>query len=204
MPRNWFLGLPYDAVGIMLSICFLTIAELIRRNAKHRELAYQDQLTQALNRRAGNVLLAEHERRKRRRQFRKKEWRLCLIMVDVDHFKKVNDTYGHEAGDAVLKEVVRLLQSCCRGLDQVFRLGGEEFGVSLPGVTQAVALGIAERMRAALDTTLDYKGTPIPITASFGVAICQLNVPVDESLRAADKALYEAKKAGRNCVRMAA
>ncbi len=128
-----------------------------------------------------------------------------LIVADVDHFKRVNDTYGHEAGDAVLKAVARVFLDCLRAEDVCARYGGEEIAILLPETSVARAQEVAERVRKAIAAKPVQRGDrTIKVTASFGVA----GYPESTALRdalfpAADKALYEAKDGGRNQVRTA-
>ena len=126
-----------------------------------------------------------------------------LIMADLDHFKSVNDRFGHEAGDAVLRHVAAVLGEAVRTVDLCARYGGEEIAVLLPQTSQMGALELAERLRATLETRPAMSnGRELLVTASFGVATYPQPVPYgDWLLLAADKALYEAKAAGRNCVR---
>ncbi|MFI5228928.1 MAG: diguanylate cyclase [Gemmatimonadales bacterium] len=128
-----------------------------------------------------------------------------LILLDLDQFKQVNDRFGHEAGDAVLKHVARLLSETVRAVDLCARYGGEEIGVLLPQTAEQGAVELAERLRATLEARPSlYAGRPIGVTASFGVATYPAPVPSGELLVAsADKALYEAKASGRNCVKVA-
>jgi diguanylate cyclase (GGDEF)-like protein len=125
-----------------------------------------------------------------------------VIIVDLDHFKRINDTYGHEAGDMALRWVGGVLKESVRGSDVVCRHGGEEFCVVLPEASGAGAQTKAEEIRAALEALkLDYSGQPLKITASFGVAIYpEHGMDADTLLRLADEALYNAKSAGRNRV----
>lgn len=123
------------------------------------------------------------------------------IMVDLDHFKTVNDQYGHEAGDQVLCSILEPMRQCLRPRDLVGRMGGEEFLILLTGVDLATAAGIAERIRAAIEVLeIDYDGRHIPITASFGIAQWDGQCELDELIRRADEALYRAKRSGRNRV----
>lgn len=129
---------------------------------------------------------------------------LSLLLLDVDHFKRVNDTHGHAAGDAVLVELVARCRGALRAEDVFGRYGGEEFAVCLPGTTLANALAMAERLREAIGAAgIDTSEGVMRVTASFGVASC-MPAPGD-SLRAmiagADKSLYAAKREGRDCVR---
>jgi diguanylate cyclase len=130
---------------------------------------------------------------------------LSLVLIDLDHFKDVNDHYGHQTGDAVLASFARTLIEAVREVDLVGRWGGEEFVVLLPGTTAAEALQVADRMRASTaDSRLYFQGRQILYTASFGVA--EFN-PRELSfyglLARADAALYGAKNRGRNCVELA-
>ncbi|MGJ8694542.1 MAG: GGDEF domain-containing protein [Thalassotalea sp.] len=126
---------------------------------------------------------------------------ISLIVVDIDHFKKVNDTYGHDAGDAVIKTIANILTDVIRGSDLAARLGGEEFCIMLPHTNICAAMLLAERMRQAIeDTQITYGGKNIAVTASFGVSEIDLNNSPDDALLNADAALYQSKSAGRNKV----
>ncbi|HET7771875.1 MAG TPA: sensor domain-containing diguanylate cyclase [Chloroflexota bacterium] len=127
---------------------------------------------------------------------------LSLVLVDVDHFKKVNDSWGHEAGDAVLKHVARILQEAVRAVDVCARYGGEEMAILMSQTDTAGAVEVAERLRARLEATvIRHAGAEIAVTASFGVATYPETVKVKEQLfPSADKALYIAKHEGRNRV----
>jgi diguanylate cyclase (GGDEF)-like protein len=126
-----------------------------------------------------------------------------LILVDLDHFKEVNDRYGHEAGDTVLRHVAQVLGDAVRTVDLCARYGGEEIGILLPQTSQRGAVELAERLRQTLEARPGvHAGEQISVTASFGVATYPNPVPYGDWLVvAADKALYEAKASGRNCVR---
>lgn len=162
---------------------------------------YQDALTRVPNRRAwdeGLALITE--------MAIVQERRFCLLIIDMDHFKQVNDTYGHPVGDAVLKTFVAAIQPKLRSGDLLCRYGGEEFGVLLPGLDGPSAVTAAERIRAAVERTkFDVgKGEAIPKTCSIGVAAWPTTSRDPAALvKAADKALYEAKKGGRNKVAIA-
>lgn len=128
---------------------------------------------------------------------------VSLILADVDHFKKVNDTWGHEAGDAVLKAIAQTFTEGVRAVDFCARFGGEEIAILLPETTLAGAVELADRLRKTLaSSAIVVGGAEIPVTVSCGVACYPEGVITKEALfAAADKALYEAKNAGRNCVR---
>jgi diguanylate cyclase (GGDEF)-like protein len=129
---------------------------------------------------------------------------LSLLMIDLDNFKVVNDTHGHVAGDKVLGQIARILHSCVRKIDLVFRVGGDEFGVVLPATTdegaEHVANKILEKVRASnILKSLGYKGAT---TVTIGGAEYRAGSPAESLVADADTALYAAKKAGRNTVRM--
>jgi diguanylate cyclase (GGDEF)-like protein len=127
------------------------------------------------------------------------------IMADIDHFKRVNDTYGHEAGDEVLKAVADALRATARGADVVARFGGEEFVLVLPDTSADMAVRIAERLRLAIEAlSTDVGGQVIRVTASFGVAQRAAQESQLEVLERADAALYSSKKEGRNRVTISA
>ncbi|HEX4780955.1 MAG TPA: diguanylate cyclase, partial [Usitatibacter sp.] len=130
-----------------------------------------------------------------------------VLVADIDHFKKLNDTYGHDAGDFVLERIGELMRAATRGSDIACRFGGEEFAVILPGASLLVARSRAEAIRAAVESLhLDFGGRPLgALTTSIGVAAMP---PHGQdwafTLQQADRALYSAKQAGRNKVAAAA
>jgi diguanylate cyclase (GGDEF)-like protein len=125
-------------------------------------------------------------------------------MVDLDHFKRINDTYGHLAGDLILKAVAETISGAVRHGDAVGRFGGEEFVVLLPGITEPDARVIAERIRASvaqLEVMVDHERTMRGLSASIGIATYPATgTTIERLLRAADAAMYRAKAAGRNRV----
>ena len=132
---------------------------------------------------------------------------LGIVMGDLDHFKRVNDTYGHLAGDAVLKEVAKRLSSSVRPYDSVARYGGEEFLIVAPNCDPGSGLNLAQRLRSSLDQKpIDLPEGLLPLTCSLGVAVGGLASKdnSDSMLRAADDALYRAKANGRNRIELAA
>jgi two-component system cell cycle response regulator len=161
-----------------------------------REKASKDLLTMLPNRSAiSSTLEQEIARCHRDRRT------VGIILLDIDHFKRVNDTFGHFAGDAVLRETSSRLRGSMRAYDQVGRYGGEEFLVVLPNCDMEQASNQAERMRQRLQESkmLVEDGTEIPVTASFGVTISDLSErSPDVFVRVADEALYRAKTSGRN------
>ena len=131
---------------------------------------------------------------------------LSLVMIDVDHFKSINDQYGHAAGDHVLTNVGRILGDGLRDSDVLARIGGEEFVLLLPDTPMINAEYVAERMRLGLEATaIKYQDQELNITASFGVAaISPKDETLEQMLARADQAMYEAKNKGRNRVKTAA
>ncbi|MBP7062707.1 diguanylate cyclase [Ferrovibrio sp.] len=126
---------------------------------------------------------------------------LAVVVFDIDHFKRINDSHGHAAGDCVLAEVAALAQSCCRSTDLVGRIGGEEFAILLPNTGIMGALMLAEKVRAAIAGAQISDGhVAIPVTASFGVAEARSDETHHDAMRRADTALYAAKQQGRNQV----
>lgn len=127
----------------------------------------------------------------------------ALAMLDLDHFKRINDEYGHAAGDAALISTVQCLQALLRPYDRIYRYGGEEFLLCMPSTTPDEARGVAERMRVAIaaqSIQFGNAGHFLQVTASFGVAALAQSRSVEDSLDRADKLMYVAKTAGRNRV----
>ena len=167
-----------------------------------RQQSIRDTLTGMFNRR----YLEESFSREIARAQRKPA-PLAFVMLDVDHFKKFNDTFGHDAGDLVLRAIGQALAEHVRTSDVASRLGGEEFAVLLPEATVEQACAKAEELRKAIQLLdLRQSGKPLgPVTASFGVASWpQHGKTLAEVMKAADQALYEAKGQGRNRVVVAA
>jgi diguanylate cyclase (GGDEF)-like protein len=127
----------------------------------------------------------------------------CVTMMDLDRFKVVNDTHGHQAGDQVLVGVAEHLMAHLRPYDKLFRYGGEEFLISLPQTDAKAGLDIVERLRMEIaDCDIRYEGKRIPVTASFGLTLLDPDIAVEQSIKRADDALYAAKTDGRNCSRV--
>ena len=134
------------------------------------------------------------------RRARRSQMPLSLIMFDLDHFKEVNDRYGHLCGDAVLAAVGGRMRDVLRGSDLKCRYGGEEFAVLLPETDLAKGIEVAERLRqAVVDLDIPVAGAAARLSASFGVAeLGTADVAIDQVLARADQALYRAKAEGRN------
>ena len=166
-----------------------------RKELEHR--AYSDYLTGLANRRyfieQAELELSRHNRY---------STQLSLIMLDIDFFKKINDTYGHNVGDLVLQKIAEVGRSVLRDVDVIGRIGGEEFAILLPQTNLEDSIKVAERLRIEISNekiVLD-KGLLENFTASFGVVTAGNNSTIDELLIKADKALYKAKESGRNRV----
>jgi diguanylate cyclase (GGDEF)-like protein len=171
-------------------------AELMRANKKLAELATRDPLTGALNRRQFQIA-AESEINRSRRTSRP----FTLLLADVDYFKSINDRYGHQAGDEVLKELVAKIATQLRKTDVLARYGGEELILVLPDTNLDKGLALAERLRAHVDgSPIPYGQNQIHVTVSIGVTEATGKESVDNLLAQADKGLYAAKNGGRNRV----
>lgn len=157
-----------------------------------------DGLTEVHNKRYFNDVLERELSRCRRYQRV-----FSIVLFDIDFFKKINDTYGHLAGDAVLRQLGAVVRSKSRRDDVVARVGGEEFGVVLPEIDRAGALAFAEKLRKAVEkTAFKFEETIIPLTVSLGVAtIAETDEDPLEIVKRADQFLYDAKRSGRNQVR---
>ncbi len=194
-------AMPLDPSGLELleSLAPFAGAQLARslEFGRVRATAERDALTGLYNRRAFDRRLANEEIR-----FERYRHPLALLILDIDHFKAVNDTHGHEAGDQVLRSVADILANAVRDVDIVARFGGEEFVALLPETSLPAAVDVAERLRAAVeDTVVAWRGSSIPVRASIGVSACPECVSgTDELMRSADAALYLAKTEGRNRV----
>lgn len=168
----------------------------LKRELALKDLASRDPLTGLLNRRSGEHLLKQYDDEKR--QSKKS---LCLIMIDIDNFKKINDTFGHAVGDQILISSSQLLKYKARNTDSFIRWGGEEFLIIVQDSRLKDALEFAERIRKSIEQHTDQ--VVGRITASFGVAESSLDEGTASLLNRADKALYKAKLDGKNCVKSA-
>jgi len=159
-------------------------------------MAHTDPLTGLLNRRS-----MEQRLREAAQGFQRTGRPFCVVMADVDHFKRINDDHGHEAGDRVLRAVAALLGESLRGHDAVARWGGEEFLLLLPETDVETARGVADRLRAVAEARLrDSAGFAQDVTLTFGIAMFDRPMRVDVCLKMADQALYAGKAGGRNRV----
>ncbi|MEQ9004259.1 MAG: GGDEF domain-containing protein, partial [Pseudomonadales bacterium] len=164
-------------------------------------LAHTDALTGLHNRRYFLRRMNEESERVKRHGHA-----LSVLLLDLDHFKEINDTHGHDAGDRMLEQIARVIEASKRDSDVAARLGGEEFALLLPETSVDGALRLAERLRVLIaDTTIStVAAASVGLTTSIGVATVSPSTPSAAALlQRADRALYEAKRAGRNAVHCA-
>ncbi|MAS65282.1 GGDEF domain-containing protein [Halopseudomonas aestusnigri] len=185
----------YDVTGVAVNK-----RQLESANTKLQELALRDGLTGLLNRRYWESCLEREFARHQRY-----DNPVSLVIFDIDHFKRVNDTYGHQTGDEVIRSVAEITSRLARETDFAGRYGGEEFVVLLPGTHLEGAAQFAERLRQAVEQqVLDYQGSPLSYTISLGVATISDDMANYQILlERADKALYASKEQGRNRVTLA-
>ena len=191
-PMLWRVlnGVAYLAV---LAVAMAGLQTLRRSQAALARMVTQDQLTNVLNARAFSERLGQELDRNRRYPRP-----LALMYMDLDNFKVINDTHGHQTGDAVLRLVADAMRSSVRQADIVGRLGGDEFAVLMPETDAHLADAAAKRLIAGLRNV--FKGTP-NVTASIGVVSCTAtDASTDDLLRRADQAMYDAKKSGKDRV----
>jgi diguanylate cyclase (GGDEF)-like protein len=171
----------------------------LRNALKYRDAlatAMIDPLTGLNNRGAMSISLTRELERVRRHD----DQDMSVVMIDVDHFKKINDRYGHLAGDDVLRQVSQIIQQSIRGSDACFRYGGEEFVVLLTNTHLALSRAVSERIRAAIEENVRLPDKALKVTASFGLAHYNGESDWPALVARADKALYTAKNQGRNRV----
>ena len=185
----------YDVTGVAVNK-----RQLESANTKLQELALRDGLTGLLNRRYWESCLEREFARHQRY-----DNPVSLVIFDIDHFKRVNDTYGHQTGDEVIRSVAEITSRLARETDFAGRYGGEEFVILLPGTHLEGAAQFAERLRQAVEQqVLDYQGSPLSYTISLGVATISDDMANYQILlERADKALYASKEQGRNRVTLA-
>ncbi|WP_198264994.1 sensor domain-containing diguanylate cyclase [sulfur-oxidizing endosymbiont of Gigantopelta aegis] len=183
---------------ISLIIIFLVYLLISRYQHKLETMAATDKLTGAANRQIFEMLFSQA-----RTQAKRRDSHLSMIMLDIDYFKQVNDTYGHPTGDVVLKKLTHIIKENIRESDILFRWGGEEFLIILPECDQQKAVYIAEKIRSSVENeSIKFAGKSLSITISLGVASLLANDHADELVSRSDKALYKAKENGRNRVEM--
>lgn len=188
------LNTPFKKFDILTEVT----EDLLDQNEKFRIEATIDPLTKLLNRRSFNKMIERFWER-----WQSKQVLFCLAFVDLDHFKNVNDTYGHDSGDQVLRTIASVLKNNLReGLDFAFRYGGEEFTVlSLTTNQHEMELFLQRLLDLIRNTTIKLgNDKSVKITASAGISVCENADQVDDLVKKADQALYKAKDAGRDCV----
>ena len=193
---NTAAAMVYMVVGLVLNMVLasLVVARVVRRL---RQRTMRDALTGLLNRRALAPLL-----RRQVGRLRRYGETYAVLMVDVDHFKRINDAFGHAVGDAALVELARLMREAARDVDHIVRMGGEEFCVLLPHTDLDGALRLGGRVRERVHHA--DAGAAVPMTVSVGVAVAQsADEPAEAVIARADAALYRAKAAGRDRVVLA-
>jgi diguanylate cyclase (GGDEF)-like protein len=190
------------ATSMIIAVVFLTSQFNWMRNrlksqkAELERIAMRDDLTGLPNRRHMKEVLAEEEKR-----HRKGSNTLCLALLDIDHFKSINDTYGHAAGDDILRGFAEQIKGMLRLNDVLARWGGEEFLMVLPNTGEDDAMLVLERVKLHLGAIpVEAFGTHLRITFSSGVAAMELNETIIDTIRRADKAMFRAKSLGRNRV----
>lgn len=183
---------------VLVGIGYLAVL-IVRQQNCLKQLATKDPLTGLLNRRGMDL-----EIRTILASVKRDHTNLSIVTVDLDYFKKINDQYGHDAGDQVLIQFAQLIMLSARETDICCRLGGEEFVLVLPDTDADKALLVAERIRRLVEITdFVHDAHQFNVTASFGVVTDNTDRDIDSFLKDADKALYSAKADGRNCIRQA-
>ncbi|ABM01740.1 GGDEF domain-containing protein [Shewanella amazonensis] len=191
VPMLWF----YLVLSLSINVVAMGNA-LTRLVQKIRVLADRDMLTGLWNRRSAELRLRELNLR-----WQKGREPFAIVLLDLDHFKKINDKLGHQAGDAALRQAALILSHSLRETDMLCRFGGEEFLVILSGVGIKQAHLVAEKLRESLAATaLRWDDDEVVLSASFGCAAMVDGMSVSQLISAADHAMYQAKAGGRNCV----
>ena len=191
---------PFSSADLAVAEQCIALLVTPLRNALKYEAALQeartDPLTQLLNRSTMEQSLCRELGLARRHGEA-----FCVVSMDLDNFKTVNDAFGHAAGDEVLSDLAKLLRRCARESDLIYRTGGDEFLIALSHTSLVGARLLAERLRRAVDRhEFHYNGEELPVYVSIGVTALGDGDTVDSVLQRADEALYEAKRAGRNQV----
>ncbi len=189
-----FMGELSDSFNLMVEVLAANREELLRKNRELETVSQTDPLTGLLNRRGVEELFQRetYRARRSRRTF-------AVMIADIDHFKRVNDTYGHDAGDAVIVEVAKILKGHARGWDLCARWGGEEFLTVLVETDLPQAVAVAERTRLGVaSAAISHNGESIPVTISAGVSVYREEEDVAVCIKRSDACMYRAKKSGRN------
>lgn len=191
------IAIPLTALALLTY--FFRLAS-IRAERRMEQMALTDPLTGLFNRRHMHGRLQEAQA-----QFSRDRRPFCILLADIDHFKRINDEHGHDAGDRVLQAVAALFGEELRGRDVVARWGGEEFLMLLPEIEAGEAREVAERLRGAAENRIaGLAGLGRSVTVSLGLSAYTAEAPIERLLKSADEALYAGKAAGRNRVIVAA
>ncbi|SFE33670.1 GGDEF domain-containing protein [Paracidovorax wautersii] len=200
--KRWFIitaQVRSESLPNMHIVTFRDIHDLKMLSDKNHRLSQTDQLTGVFNRRAGQQLLESEMARSHRSGLP-----FSVVMCDVDHFKFVNDQWGHACGDQVLCRVAQTLRSTCRNIDAVVRWGGDEFLVILPATALKDSRIVADRLRQSVQSLeCRWEAATVSPTLSLGCAASQPGLSLAELMKAADESLYAAKLQGRNAVGVA-
>ncbi|WP_216827769.1 GGDEF domain-containing protein [Alkalihalobacterium elongatum] len=200
--RDLFIPFQFSIIfivsGIFLMYCLRYVREANENYRSIKQNSYEDALTGLTNVRGFNRSLDDLIKNCRNNE----ETQLSFLLIDIDHFKQINDTYGHTNGDLVLKRLGQVLQSESRSSDIISRNGGEEFSVLLPDCNKENALQIAKRIRESVEGILfNINDTQLNVTVSIGVSnFTNQNMKPEQLVQAADECLYFAKRSGRNLV----
>ncbi|EMQ2878800.1 diguanylate cyclase [Vibrio navarrensis] len=199
-PQVSMIVLVFSVLSIWVT--WLILAKARRSRARYEKQLYLDATTDALTQLKNRRYFMEMGHNEQRRHHAQGK-DLCLLLIDLDHFKSINDTHGHSVGDALLTHFVRLCEPRLRKTDTFGRLGGDEFAVLLPETTLDAALDIANRLRAVVNEhPLSLPSSSISLTISIGLAKLQRSSSFEQLVEHADKALYQAKRSGRGTIRL--
>jgi diguanylate cyclase (GGDEF)-like protein len=188
-----YLNLLVCLLVTVIVVAIVSVA-LRRYQARITALATTDQLTELLNRRGFDLLASQALQEARRNQSQ-----LCALMLDLDNFKELNDSHGHQAGDQVLRGFARNLRDDLRQADILCRWGGEEFALLLKDTSVEQARVLAQKIRQRTEQSeFEYNGSTLHVTTSIGLAQLHTDESLEQLLARADRALYRAKQGGRN------
>lgn len=162
------------------------------QSQKYKQLSYMDPLTGAMNR-------AGLQQSLQKLRAAPHNFPACIVVLDIDHFKRINDTRGHQVGDLILSDICQILQTNIRATDLLARWGGEEFVLVIPSARVSTAFNLTEKIRQIIATREFHHGNPLRVTCSFGIAELAINEQFEAAFKRADEALYKAKREGRNC-----
>ncbi len=199
--EDWYFGILMSWVGVIVLGAMLRLYQfrrlavtLNRQKDQYQELSRVDSLTGLCNRNGLNLFLDQLP------DDDPSVWPVSFLFIDVDHFKPINDTYGHGAGDQVLQRIANCMNECCRDADKVARWGGEEFLMVMPGTAAKAAVHVAERLRSAIERVDNPEIGHRSVTVSIGVSEAWAREGLSTAVERADTSLYKAKQSGRNRV----